>query len=97
MTTKSKIVRCGLIQCSNPINDEKRPVAEIQKAMVDKHIAMIEEAGRNSARATMLDASTAALGRGLAFFEARGGLPWPLPCREGRVRKPRSRGIAPPR
>ena len=46
MTTKSKIVRCGLIQCSNPINDEKRPVAEIQKAMVDKHIVMIEEAGR---------------------------------------------------
>ena len=46
MTTKSKIVRCGLIQCSNPINDEKRPVAEIQKAMVDTHIAMIEEAGR---------------------------------------------------
>ena len=46
MSTKSKIVRCGLIQCSNPLNDEKRPVAEIQKAMVDKHIAMIEEAGK---------------------------------------------------
>ncbi len=46
MTAKSKIVRCGLIQCSNPINDESRPVAEIQKAMYDKHIAFIEEAGR---------------------------------------------------
>jgi len=46
MSTKSKIVRCGLIQCSNPLNDEKRPVAEIQKAMVDKHVAMIEEAGK---------------------------------------------------
>ena len=46
MTTKSKIVRCGLIQCSNPLNDEKRPVKEIQKAMVDKHLAMIEDAGK---------------------------------------------------
>ena len=26
------IVRCGLIQCSNPINDESRPVAEICEA-----------------------------------------------------------------
>lgn len=42
----SKTVRCGLIQCSNPLNDEKLPVAEIQKAMVDKHIPIIEEAGQ---------------------------------------------------
>jgi N-carbamoylputrescine amidase len=42
----ARVVRCGLIQCSNPINDESRPIAEIQKAMVDKHIPFIEEAGR---------------------------------------------------
>jgi beta-ureidopropionase len=42
----SKVVRCGLIQCSNPLNDEKRPVAEIQKAMVDKHLPFIEDAGK---------------------------------------------------
>ena len=41
----SQNVRCGLIQCSNPINDESRPVAEIQQAMLDKHIPYIEEAG----------------------------------------------------
>lgn len=41
----SQIVRCGLIQCSNPINDESRPVAEIQKAMLDKHIPFIDDAG----------------------------------------------------
>ena len=41
-----KTVRCGLIQCSNPLNDESKSVAEIQKAMVDKHIPMIEEAGK---------------------------------------------------
>lgn len=41
----SQIVRCGLIQCSNPINDESVPVADIQKAMLDKHIPLIEKAG----------------------------------------------------
>ncbi|MCC6647290.1 MAG: acyltransferase, partial [Polyangiaceae bacterium] len=41
-----KIVRCGLIQCSNPLNDESRPVAEIQEAMMQKHIPYIEEAGK---------------------------------------------------
>jgi beta-ureidopropionase len=40
-----QIVRCGLIQCSNPINDESRPVAEIQEAMFQKHIPLIEAAG----------------------------------------------------
>ncbi|MCA9690847.1 MAG: acyltransferase, partial [Myxococcales bacterium] len=42
----SSTVRCGLIQCSNPINDESRPIAEIQEAMVDKHIPFIEQAGK---------------------------------------------------
>jgi beta-ureidopropionase len=42
----SKVVRCGLIQCSNPINDPNRSIADIQKAMVDKHLPMIDEAGR---------------------------------------------------
>ncbi len=45
MSDTSRIVRCGLIQCSNPINDESRPVAEIQEAMFAKHEPMIEEAG----------------------------------------------------
>ena len=36
----------GLIQMSNPINDENAPVAEVAKAMIDKHIPMIEEAGK---------------------------------------------------
>ncbi len=42
----SRTVRCGLIQCSNPINDETRPVAEIKKAMIEKHIPMVEDAGK---------------------------------------------------
>ncbi len=44
--TKSDLVRCGLIQLSNPINDESRPVAEIQEAMFQKHLPYIEEAGK---------------------------------------------------
>ncbi|MGE0712445.1 MAG: nitrilase-related carbon-nitrogen hydrolase [Planctomycetota bacterium] len=40
-----QIVKVGLIQCSNPINDEGRPVSEIQEAMFEKHLPMIEEAG----------------------------------------------------
>ncbi len=43
----ARIVKCGLIQCSNPINDESRPVAEIQKAMFDKHLPFIHDAGRS--------------------------------------------------
>ena len=46
MSQSPRVVRCGLIQCSNPINDESRPVSEIQKAMLEKHVPMIEEAGR---------------------------------------------------
>ena len=42
----SQIVRCALIQAANPINDESVSVADIQKAMLDKHLPMIEEAGK---------------------------------------------------
>jgi beta-ureidopropionase len=36
----------GLIQAGNPINDESKPVAEIQAAMLEKHLPMIHEAGK---------------------------------------------------
>jgi N-carbamoylputrescine amidase len=41
----SRILKGGLIQCSNPLNDESLPVAEIQAAAFEKHIPLIEEAG----------------------------------------------------
>ncbi|MCA8956278.1 MAG: acyltransferase [Planctomycetes bacterium] len=41
----TRILRGGLIQCANPINDESRPVKEIQAAMFDKHLPFIEQAG----------------------------------------------------
>lgn len=42
----SRIVKGGLIQCANPINDESRPVAEIQAAAYEAHVPFIEEAGK---------------------------------------------------
>jgi N-carbamoylputrescine amidase len=41
-----RIVKGGLIQCANPINDETTPVAEVKRAALEKHLPMIEEAGR---------------------------------------------------
>jgi N-carbamoylputrescine amidase len=46
----SKLVKCGLIQCSNPLNDETKPVAEIQKAMLDKHLPFIESAAKQGVK-----------------------------------------------
>lgn len=40
-----RMVKCGLIQCSNPINDEKAQIEEIKKAMFEKHLPLIEQAG----------------------------------------------------
>jgi len=45
-----RIVKCGLIQASNPINDESRSIAEIQAAMVEKHLPMIHDAGQKGVR-----------------------------------------------
>jgi len=42
----SQIVRYGLIQCSNPINDESVPVKKIQDAMLEKHLPFIEDAAK---------------------------------------------------
>ena len=41
-----RIVKGGLIQCSNPVNDPDATIAEVREAMLEKHIPLIEEAGR---------------------------------------------------
>ncbi len=41
-----RTVLSGLIQASNPINDESKSVAEIQAAMLEKHLPFIHEAGK---------------------------------------------------
>src|SRR6202041_1807141 len=40
-----RIVRCALIQASNALSTE-RPLAQIRKAMIDKHLKLIEQAAR---------------------------------------------------
>jgi N-carbamoylputrescine amidase len=42
----ARVVKCGLIQASNPINDDSRPIAEVQSAMLEKHLPFIHEAGQ---------------------------------------------------
>src|SRR5690349_17742807 len=41
-----RIVRGGLIQMSNPINDASVPVSEVADAMLDKHLPLVDEAGK---------------------------------------------------
>ena len=42
-------VRCALIQASNALNTT-RPLQQIRKAMIDKHLKMIEQAARKKAQ-----------------------------------------------
>ena len=39
-------VRGGLIQASNPLNDTALDLSEVRQAMVDKHLTLIDEAGK---------------------------------------------------
>jgi len=41
----AEIIKCGLIQCANQINDNTTPVAEVKEAMFQAHIPLIEKAG----------------------------------------------------
>jgi N-carbamoylputrescine amidase len=50
----------GLIQMSNPINDANAPVAKISKAMLDKHLPYIEEAGKKGVQILCLQESSTA-------------------------------------
>ena len=50
----SRIVRGGLIQCANAVNDEGVPVAEIQARALEAHLPMIEEAGRRGVQVLCL-------------------------------------------
>ncbi len=46
----TRSVRCGLIQCSNPINDESRAIREIQAAAVEKHMPFVHDAGKRGVK-----------------------------------------------
>jgi N-carbamoylputrescine amidase len=44
-----RIVRCALIQASNALSTD-RPLEQIRKAMIDKHLKLIEQAARKKAK-----------------------------------------------
>ena len=43
----TRTVTGGLIQCRNPVNDPDASVSDIQSAMLEKHLPLIDEAGKN--------------------------------------------------
>lgn len=50
----SRIVRGGLIQCANPVNDESVPVAQIKRAALEAHLPFVEEAARKGVQVLCL-------------------------------------------
>lgn len=49
----SRIVRCGLIQASNAA-PAGRALKEIKKAMIDKHLKLIEQAAKKKVKVLCL-------------------------------------------
>jgi len=49
-----RVVKGGLIQCANPINDNTTPVAEVARAAFEKHLPFIEEAGQKGVQVLCL-------------------------------------------
>ncbi len=49
----SRVVRCGLIQARTPL-DGRQPLAAIKKAMIDKHLKMIEQAAKKKVQVLCL-------------------------------------------
>ena len=45
----SRVVRCGLIQASNALG-ANHPLPKIKKAMIDKHLKLIEQAARKKVK-----------------------------------------------
>ncbi len=49
-----RIVKAGLVQCSNPLSPEQASLTEIKKAMIDKHIKLIDQAGQQKVQVLCL-------------------------------------------
>ena len=45
----------GLIQMSNPLNDNGASVGKIKQAMIDKHVPLVEEAGKKGVQILCLE------------------------------------------
>jgi beta-ureidopropionase len=76
-----RIVRGGLIQCHNPINDESVPVAQVQAAALEAHMPFIEEAGKKGVKMLCLqeifNGPYFCPGQGVRWYEAAESVPGP--------------------
>jgi beta-ureidopropionase len=78
----ARIVRGGLIQCANPVNDEAQPVHVIQKAALEAHIPFIEEAGKAGVQILCLqeifNGPYFCPGQHVRWYEAAEAVPGPM-------------------
>ena len=78
----ARIVRGGLIQCANPVNDESQPVHVIQKAALEAHIPFIEEAGKKGVQILCLqeifNGPYFCPGQAVRWYEAAEAVPGPM-------------------
>ena len=64
----SRIVRCGLIQAANA-EPADSPIEKIKQAMIDKHVAMIEDAENKLHSQHIAHPVIQRLHRDLSFFD----------------------------
>src|SRR2546427_949894 len=73
----------GLIQCANPINDESVPIEKVKRAMFDKHVPLIEEAGKRGVQILCLqeifNGPYFCPGQDARWYEAAEPVPCPAP------------------
>ena len=76
-----RIVRGGLIQCANPINDESVPVAQVKKAALEAHLPFVEEAGKKGVQVLCLqeifDGPYFCPGQSPRWYDAAEAIPGP--------------------
>jgi N-carbamoylputrescine amidase len=76
-----RIVRGGLIQCANPINDESVPVAQVKKAALEAHLPFVEEAGKKGVQILCLqeifDGPYFCPGQSPRWYDAAEAIPGP--------------------
>ena len=77
----ARIVRGGLIQCENPVNDESKPVHVIKEAALAAHIPFIEEAAKKGVQVLCLqeifNGPYFCPGQAVRWYEAAESVPGP--------------------
>jgi len=81
LAAMSRVVRGGLIQCKNPINDESVSVAEVQRAALAAHLPFVEEAAQKGVKLLCLqeifNGPYFCPGQGVRWYDAAESVPGP--------------------